>query len=436
MTGLNFSPMQLDYWANATHRWNIKTGATGSGKTFLDFYMLPKRIRACTGAGLIVLIGNTRGTLIRNILDPLRNIYGSRLVGETVSGDNTVELFGRTVYCLGADKINQVAKIQGATIEYAYGDEVTTWVQDVFEMLKSRLRCANSCFDGTCNPADPDHWFKAFLDSDADIYLQEYTIDDNPFLPSGVVDELKKEYAGTVYYDRFILGRWARAEGLVFRRFAEQKDIFLCGDGDIFKLTPEGGIAEDRKGRPILRRPFTKLVMGVDFGGNGSMTTFVLWGYYGYTEFRVLEESSLPLTADIDAQDICDAWLAFRTSCAAKYGRIDWIFPDSASPTMINSLRSTARQAGLQSGNIAGCRKNELRDRPLTVSRLLYSGRLKIHRHCTNTIRALSSLVWDPKHPDVPEDLNTGNINDWWDGFCYGFLDFVEFIDLGGKDGR
>ena len=28
------------------------------------------------------------------------------------------------------------------------------------------------------------------------------------------------------------------------------------------------------------------------------------------------------------------------------------------------------------------------------------------------------------------EDKNIGNINDWWDAFCYTFLDFVEYIDL------
>ena len=426
---LNFSQKQLEYWNNATHRWNIKTGATGSGKTFLDFYLLPKRIRACTGAGLIVLIGNTRGTLSRNILDPLRNIYGDKLVG-TIGSDNTAELFGKKVYCLGADKISQVTKIQGATIEYAYGDEITTWAQEVFEMLKSRLRCQNSCFDGTCNPADPEHWFKKFLESDADIYLQEYTIFDNPFLPKGFVDELRKEYAGTVYYDRFILGKWTRAEGLVFRRFAEETESFLCDDADIFKMQ-DGEIVLDRHGRPVLLRPFSKLVMGVDFGGSGSQTTFALWGYLnGYEEFRVLEEDALPLTDDINAQDICDAWLEFRNSCVAKYCRLDWIFPDSASTTMINSLRSTAREAGLSASNIAGCRKNEVKDRPMTISRLLYSGRLKVSRHCPNTIRALSSLVWDPKHPDIPEDKNIGNINDWYDANCYCFLDFVEYIDL------
>lgn len=415
---LNFSTMQLDYWRNATHRWNIKTGATGSGKTFLDFYLLPKRIRSCTGAGLIVLIGNTKGTLQRNVIDPLRGIYGDRLIGD-IGSDNTAELFGKKVYCLGADKVNQVAKIQGSTIEYAYGDEITTWSQEVFEMLKSRLRTPRSCFDGTCNPADPEHWFKEFLEGDADIYLQEYTIYDNPFLPKGFIDELCKEYAGTVYYDRFILGRWARAEGLVFRFYADKEDEYLYEDADLY----------DADGK--LLRPFSKLVMGIDFGGNGSQTTFALWGYMGdYHDFRVLEEGGLPLTDNINAQDICDAWLAFTKACMKKYGRIDWIFPDSASTTLINSLRSTAEKNGLPKNNITGCRKNEVKDRPRTISRLFNSGRLKVNRRCEHTRKAFRSLVWDPKDPDKPEDKNLGNINDWYDANCYCFLDFVEYIDL------
>ena len=134
MGDFQLSEMQKDYWNHANHRWNVKTGATGSGKTYLDFYMIPRRIRACTGAGLIVLLGNTKNTLQPKILDPMRDNYGSGLVSE-ISNDNTVQQFGIKAYCLGADKVNQVSKIQGATIEYAYGDEVTTWNREVFELL-------------------------------------------------------------------------------------------------------------------------------------------------------------------------------------------------------------------------------------------------------------------------------------------------------------
>ena len=217
---MSLTKMQLEYLQNCNHRWNIKLGATGSGKTYLDVMKtIPERIDKCRGEGLIVLLGNTRGTFERNILDPMRELWGTHLVS-SIRNDNTVTIWGKDAYVLGADSRKHVARLQGATIEYAYGDEITTWSQDVFEMLKSRLRCEHSHFDGTCNPANPNHWFKTFLDSDADIYQQKYVIDDG-VLPADIVAELKKEYAGTVYYKRFILGEWALAEGIVYPMYAE-----------------------------------------------------------------------------------------------------------------------------------------------------------------------------------------------------------------------
>lgn len=212
---MSLTKMQTEYLMNCNHRWNVKTGATGSGKSFLDYAaVIPKRILATRGEGLIVLFGNTQGTFERNILEPMRDIWGVENVSR-IKGNNKALLFGKECYVLGADNKKHIARIQGSTIEYAYGDEVTTWAEGVFQMLKSRLRCEHSHFDGTCNPDSPNHWFKTFLDSDADIYEQNYVIDDG-VLPEDVVRELKKEYAGTVYYDRYILGKWALAEGLIY----------------------------------------------------------------------------------------------------------------------------------------------------------------------------------------------------------------------------
>lgn len=211
------SPMQREYRDNACRRWNIKTGATRSGKTWLDIaFVIPKRIMAVKGLpGLTVLLGNTKGTLQRNVIEPMQEIFGSKRVG-SIRSDNTAEIFGERVHCLGADNKKHVDRLRGSSIKYCYGDEVVTWSKDVFDMLKSRLDKPYSMFDGTCNPEGPQHWFKDFLDSDADIFQQHYTIDDNPFLPKAFVDNLKAEYAGTVLYDRYILGKWAASEGALF----------------------------------------------------------------------------------------------------------------------------------------------------------------------------------------------------------------------------
>ena len=107
---------QTEFLQGCGHRWNVKNGATGSGKSFVDYaVVIPKRLTALRGEGLAVLMGNTRGTLERNILEPMRSIWPG-MVGN-IRSDNTVELFGKRVYALGADNKKHVARSQGATFE-------------------------------------------------------------------------------------------------------------------------------------------------------------------------------------------------------------------------------------------------------------------------------------------------------------------------------
>lgn len=220
------SRKQIEFWANCNHRWNIKTGATRSGKTYMDYFLIPKRLLNGKGKdGHNVILGNTRETVRRNILIPMQNMYGANRVSN-IHSDNSCDMFGEKVFVLGADNIGHVDKIRGMSIKYCYGDEVTTWSKDLFDMLKSRLDKPYSCFDGTCNPDSPTHWFKEFLDSGADIYQQHYTIFDNPYLPEEFVENLCKEYEGTVYYSRYIQGEWSLAEGLVYPMYEEA----ICDD--------------------------------------------------------------------------------------------------------------------------------------------------------------------------------------------------------------
>ena len=212
-----WTPKQAEFIRDGNHRWNFKGGATRSGKTYLDFkYLVASRIRERIGLeGLTVILGVTKATIERNVLEPMRSLYGDELVCY-ISSDNTVKLFGEKCYALGAEKLSQVSKLRGASIKYCYGDEVADCAEDVFNLLKSRLDKPYSVFDGTFNPQGPTHWLKQFLDTDADIFYQTYTIDDNPFLPKEFVENLKKEYNGTVLFDRYILGKWAASEGALF----------------------------------------------------------------------------------------------------------------------------------------------------------------------------------------------------------------------------
>ena len=378
---------QQEYLQNCNHRWNVKTGATGSGKSFIDYAVtIPKRILASKGEGLIVLLGNTKGTLERNILSPMRDIYGDQI--GMIGSDNTVRLFEKRCYALGADNKKHVARIQGATFEYCYGDEVTTWNEEVFQMVKSRLRSEHSHFDGTCNPGAPTHWFKQFLNSDADIYQQSYIIDDG-VLPEHVVTELKKEYAGTVYYDRFILGLWVAAEGVIYKLFANN---------------PERFIVDDIPGQKIRH-----CVIGVDFGGGTSAHAFSCTGFTtgnaivtldDYREKEALNPTKLE-------QDFVD----FVKRCQMRWLVTD-VWCDSAEQTLINGLRTAAAKAHLPV-NIGNAQKRPINDRIRALCLLMGAGRYYINRTCTDTIEALKTAVWDSKHTteDIRLDDGTTNID-------------------------
>ena len=384
---MSFSPKQQEFLQNCNHRWNIKTGATRSGKTFLDYTVIPKRILKCRGEGLIVLLGNTKGTLERNILEPMRAIWSPALVGQ-IGSNNTVQIFGKKCHALGADKISQVSKLQGAAFEYCYGDEITTWHEDVFQMLKSRLSCPNSRFDGTCNPGNPQHWFKKFLDSDADIYRQAYTIDDNPFLAPEFVENLKREYAGTVYYDRYILGRWKAAEGAIYRQVADNPADFVIYDPP-----------------PILFG-----TIGVDFGGNGSATAFCCTGFTpGMREVVTLKEyykKKIISPAELERD-----FVAFVQECRRCFSfPVTDAYCDSAEQTLIQGLRTACARNGVGI-TIHNARKGEINDRIRFFCRLQAVRRHKIMYECRHTLEAFQTAAWDSKYVTKDVRLDDGAYN-------------------------
>ncbi len=357
---MRFSEKQKEFWNHADRRWNIKQGAARSGKTYLDYFLIPRRIRACTGSGLIVLIGNTRGTLNRNILEPMRNIWGTALVGN-IGNDGTVMLFGRLCHAMGADKASQAARLQGAGIEYCYGDEITTWNEDVFTMLKSRLDKPNSRFDGTCNPDNPNHWLKRFLESDADIFQQHYTIDDNPFNSPEFVENLKREYWGTVFYQRFILGEWTLAQGLVYPMFSPEKHVA--------QFTEQPGAA---------------YYISVDYG-TVNPTSMGLWCVAEGTAHRIREYYH---DSRKTARQLTDEEYYARLEQLAGELDIRAVVVDPSAASFIAVIRRHGRFTVRKA-------KNQVLDGIRLTGGYLQNGRLRFDPCCRDTIREFGAYCWD-----------------------------------------
>lgn len=426
---MQLSKKQNEYIVNATHRWNFKSGAVRSGKSYVDTaFVIPFRIRERAGKpGLNVILGVSKSSIERNVLAPMREIYTDKLIG-TINSQNVAMVCGEPVYCLGAEKVSQVAKIQGASIKYCYGDEVAKWNKEVFQMLKSRLDKPYSCFDGSCNPEHPTHWLKEFLDNDElDIYLQRYTIFDNPFLPKEFVEQLCKEYEGTIYYDRLIVGLWKRADGAIYKRFADNPDAFRCEVVDELKY--------DLEVRQFRKEDIVSIEIGLDFGGNQSGHSFVARGYTDdYRDVIVLKSRRIMAkdeNEDIDSnmldklfcefvQEVIDQYSVIdKHGDYVRYCNVEGVYYDNAETVLGNSIRNAVEKK-FPWISVRKARKAAINDRIRCTVRLMGAGRFFITKDCESLQTALSDAVWDKEVKDKDERLDDGSTDiDSLDAFEY-----------------
>lgn len=368
---------QNEYILNANARWNIKSGAVRSGKSFCDIaYVIPQRLRAVKDeAGLNVILGVSKETIETNVLQPMREIYTSSVVG-TINSRNVAMVCGVPVYCLGAEKASQVSKLQGKSVKYCYGDEIAKWSESVFNMLKSRLDKPYSKFDGSCNPEYPSHWLKQFIDrEDLDIYVQKYTIFDNPALSKKFVDDLCKEYEGTVFYQRYILGEWTLAEGLIYPMFRDA----VCKQPD---TNPE------------------RYALSIDYGTLNAFAA-LLWGKIGDVWYCLDEyyysgrDTGEQRTDDEYGKDIDERFGKYTN----EYVKLPVIIDPSAA-SFITLMRRKKKYRVLPADNdvIDGIRETA------TAMKL---GLVKISPNCKNLIRELEGYVWDSKcNEDRPIKVN------------------------------
>lgn len=432
------SQRQYDYMLRCFNSWfNVAEGGKRGGKNVLATLIFCSMLE--THKNKIHLVaGVSVATAKLNILDcdgyGLLNYFEGRCREGKYKDRDCVYIQTKTgekvVLVSGGGKDGDEKLIKGNTYGMAYVTEANEchpkFLKEVFDRT---LSSSDRKIFHDLNPKEEEHWYYTDIlkfheeqqtkNPKYGYNYGHFTLVDNMSLSDEQIATVLSTYQkDSVWYKRDIRGERAVAEGIIFRRFAENNEPYLYDDEEIM----EDGALE--------REP-SKVVIGVDFGGNGSMTTMVCTLFYnGYHDLKPAEEDSLPKTQDIDSDKICEKFIEFYRMCIDKYNGVDWVFCDSASTTMINSLRSAAKKEGLPYRSIAGCHKNEVSERPRMVDLLFNTERLKVNRRCRNLRKSIGSLKWDEKKPNIPEDKNIGNCNDWWDAFCYTILDFIEYIAL------
>jgi len=211
----------------------IADGAIRSGKTVsMETSFLLWAMNTFSGESF-ALCGKTIGSLRRNVLRDFKKIAVSRgyQVEEkrsekliTISGKGSANTF---YYFGGRDESSQDL-IQGMTLAGVLFDEVALMPESFVNQATGRCSIEGSKYWFNCNPEGRLHWFKVnwinkYLEKRL-LYLH-FTMDDNLSLSERIKERYRRMYVG-VFYNRYILGKWCAAEGIIYDCWKESRNGF------------------------------------------------------------------------------------------------------------------------------------------------------------------------------------------------------------------
>ena len=423
-----FSTKQLQILAFAKLDFDmlICDGAIRSGKTsimtvaFIDWAM--QSFNECN----LAICGKTVGSAIKNIVKPYMALTYAREKYDikfnrsenvlTVKWRNKRNLF----YIYGGKDESSYTLIQGITLAGVLLDEVALMVQSFVEQAMARCSVEGSRFWVNCNPETPSHWFyrryicessdehKEMLNSDAlKIMHLHFLMEDNPSLSERMIARYKAQYTG-VFYQKYIEGKWVRAEGAVFPEFAENPHKFE--------------IPKEK-----LPRSFKWVKCGYDIGGNGSAYSLVCSAedYNGivYTLRAVKFQPEKLKYSDIEK-----ACIDFIKGCESDYkAEVTYCYVDDNYYLTINGLNEWRYIF-----DTAARVKNTmpLFERPVVLSKLMATGRYyMVEGECEPLKEELCEAVFDPK-AEKTVILDDGSMQiDTIDGLWYSLADDWHYLE-------
>ena len=247
-----------------------------------------------------------------------------------------------------------------------------------------------------CNPAGPHHFIREeYLTEEAmkqkKVYHLHFTMDDNLSISPKRKEEYKNAWPhGSVFYKRFILGKWVAADGLIYQQFADHTKDYLIDQ----KWLEENKIVY--------------AVIGVDFGGTKSAHSFTLTGFTkGYKQVVVLDEYYCKKR--INPKQLQDDFIDFVKRAQARYKVLE-AYCDSAEQTLISGLEMACMQAHVAI-DIRNAIKGPINDRIAFYNSLIAQRRWKVMKHCTHIIAAFEEAVYDEKKKNMDVRLDDGKMN-------------------------
>lgn len=231
----------------------IADGSIRAGKTLCMSLSFALWAMANFNGQNFILAGKTVGAFRRNVLFWLKLML--RAQGYKIKdrrSDNLCEISKGEVinyfYIFGGKDERSQDLVQGITAAGVFLDEVALMPQSFVNQALARCSVKGSKYWFNCNPEGPNHWFKVeWIDKakEKNILHLHFTMDDNPSLDEETKNRYKKMFVG-VFYQRFILGLWVLAEGIIYHNFDKERHCINKEDipskFDYYYVTSDYGI--------------------------------------------------------------------------------------------------------------------------------------------------------------------------------------------------
>lgn len=403
----NFKPFsvqqrKLMHWwrpglTSADNDFLVADGAIRSGKTIACIIgFLTWSQEMFTGESFI-LAGKTMGALKKNVIRPMLQIleawgwpYGYIRSGT----DARIEIGSNTYYLYGANTEAAQDALQGLTAAGAYLDEAALFPRSFVDQAIGRCSVEGAKIWMNCNPAGPHHYIReAYIlkAREKKVYHLHFAMTDNLTLSRGVLERYRRLWPhGSVFYKRFILGRWVAADGLIYQQFADNVSEYLITE------------------KWLEEHEIVYAVIGVDFGGTKSAHSFTLTGFTrGYKQVVVLDEYYC--RKRLNPKQLQDDFVDFVKRAQARY-KVYEAYCDSAEQTLISGLETACVQNHVNI-DIRNALKGPINDRIAFYNSLIAQHRWKVMKHCRNIISAFEEAVYDDTKKNMDVRLDDGEMN-------------------------
>ena len=364
----------------------ICDGAVRSGKTtcmslsfiLWSFYAFDETSFAICGKTISSLRRNVTASLL-----PLLTELGFDC-REKIS-QNVIEISyqNRTnrFYLFGGRDESSASLIQGMTLGGVLLDEVALMPRSFVEQALARCSLNGSKFWFNCNPENPRHWFYEEWIKKAEekncLYLH-FTMKDNPSLSPKVIRRYEQLYSGA-FYERFVLGKWVSADGLIYGDAAKGKYTAL----------------------PPVNK-FEKYYVSCDYG-TVNPTSMGLWGLHAGKWYRTKEYY---YSSRLEGTQLTDEEYYERLCMLTEGIKAEAVIIDPSAASFAECIRRKGKYKVIPARNdvVSGIRK---------VQSAFREGRLFISPVCTDSIKEFSLYRWDEKAAgDTPKKENDHAMDD------------------------